>query len=143
MSAMTLERKTKKYGELTVPNLLVLPIKAKTKVLLGSVVVLNGGYITPATEATGLIACGIAEETIDNTLGLDGEVFVPIRQGVFLLFAGGGTDALAQVDVGKDVYLLDDQTVTKTDGGAKRSRAGKLIGVEPDGMVWVQIALGV
>lgn len=142
MAAMTLERKTKKYGELTVPNLLVLPIKGKTKVLLGSVVVLNAGFITPATEATGIIACGIAEETIDNTLGLDGEILVPIRQGVFLLFAGSGTDALAQVDVGKDVYLLDDQTVTKTDGGGKRSRAGKLIAVEPDGMVWVQIALG-
>jgi hypothetical protein len=143
MSAMTLERKTKKYGELTVPNLLPLPIKGGTRVLLGAIVALDGGLVVPASEKTGLVALGIAEHTVDNTTGLDADLVVPIRQGVFLVFNSAGADAIAQADVGKDCFLVDDQTVSKTDGGGKRSRAGKAVLLEPDGrMVWVQLAIG-
>ncbi|MGZ3423133.1 MAG: hypothetical protein ACXVEF_42445 [Polyangiales bacterium] len=142
MAAMTLERKTRKYSEVTVANLLALPIKANTKVLLGAMIALSGGFVVPALEATGLIALGIAEQTIDNIGGADGELLVPIRQGTFLVFNSGGADALLQADVGHDVFFVDDQTVAKTDGGGKRSRAGKLLGIETDGMVWVQLAIG-
>jgi hypothetical protein len=143
MSAMTLERKTKKLGELTVPNLLSFPIKGATRVLLGAMIALDSGLVVPASEKTGLIALGIAEQTVDNSTGLDGDLFVPIRQGVFLVFNSAGADAIARADVGKDCFFVDDQTVAKTDGGGKRSRAGKVVSLELDGrMAWVQLAIG-
>lgn len=142
MAAMTLERKTKKLSEQTVVNLLHQPMKSNAKILLGAIAVLDGGFVTPGRTATGLIAIGISEETIDNTGGLDGAIFAPIRQGTFLAFNSGGTDAVTQADVGKDCFIVDDQTVAKTDDTGKRSRAGRVIQIEPTGMVWVQLGIG-
>jgi hypothetical protein len=142
MPALTLERKTRKLSEQTVVNLNPQPIKANTKVLLGGLVMLDKGLVVPGVVGTGLIAAGIAEETVDNTGGADGAVLVPIRQGTFEFFNSGGTDAITQADVGKDCFVIDDQTVAKTDGTGARSRAGKIMRVEPDGMVWAQIGLG-
>jgi len=139
---MKLERKTKKLSDQTVVNLLYFPVKAATEVLEGGLIALDAGFVVPASEKVGLIALGIAEETVDNRDGLDGDLWVKVRQGSFLLFDVGGGEALARIDVGHDVFLVDDQTVGKTDGGAKRSRAGKLMGIEPDGMVWVQLGIG-
>jgi hypothetical protein len=139
---MTLERKTKKLSEQTVINLLHQPMKANTTVLLGALVVLDAGYVAPGRAATGLIPLGITEETVDNTGGPDGALHAPIRQGTFLFFNSGGADAITQLDVGKDCFIADDQTVAKTDDTGKRSRAGKIIQLEPDGMVWVQLGIG-
>lgn len=142
MAAMTLERKTKKLSEQTVINLLHQPAKANVKILLGALVVLDAGFVAPGRAATGLIALGIAEETVDNTGGADGALFVPVRQGVFLFFSAGGADAITQADVGKDCFIVDDQTVAKTDGAGARSRAGRIVQLEPDGMVWAQLGIG-
>lgn len=142
MAAMTLERKTRKLSEQTVVNLLHQPMKGKTKILLGAIAVLDAGFVAPARAATGLIALGIAEETVDNTDGADGAIFAPIRQGTFQCFNSGGTETITQTDVGKDCFLVDDQTVAKTDDTGKRSRAGKIVQVDPTGLVWVQLGIG-
>ena len=47
-------------------------------------------------------------------------------------------DLIAQADVGADCYIVDDQTVAKTNGTNTRSVAGKIIAVDADG-VWVKI----
>jgi hypothetical protein len=44
---------------------------------------------------------------------------------------------IVQADIGKACFILDDQTVAKTDGGATRSRAGIVEGIEGSG-VWVR-----
>ena len=44
---------------------------------------------------------------------------------------------MTQADLGKSCYIVDDQTVAKTSGGATRSLAGKVVGVDVDG-VWVE-----
>ena len=40
--------------------------------------------------------------------------------------------------MGSDCYIVDDQTVAKTNGTNTRSVAGKIIAVDADG-VWVKI----
>ncbi|MBI2388648.1 MAG: hypothetical protein HYV09_03440 [Deltaproteobacteria bacterium] len=135
-------RKTTKLSGQTIVNLLHQPMKEKTKIWLGAIAVLDGGYVTPGRTGTGLVAIGIAEETIDNTTGADGAIFAPIRQGTFLFYNSGGTDAITQADVGKDAFIVDDQTVAKTDDTGKRSRAGRIVQIEPTGMVWVQLGIG-
>ena len=46
------------------------------------------------------------------------------------------TDAITLADVGSDCYIVDDQTVAKTNGSGTRSRAGRVFDVDSEG-VWV------
>ena len=119
MAALTAPRNTlQRFGS---PAFLV---KAATVVYQGSLVVID----------TGLIAAGRAEHS-----AAAGER-VAVLPGTFK-FANLAADAIAQADVGTDCYIVDDQTVAKTNGGNTRSRAGKVIDIDADG-VWVSIGLG-
>ena len=114
------------------------PVKAATTVHQGSLVVLDAGYLAPGRTAVGLIAAGLAEAS--GTAVAAGDVSVPARPGTFK-FANHGADAIARADVGADCYIVDDQTVAKTNGGNTRSRAGKVVDIDADG-VWVSISIG-
>lgn len=46
-----------------------------------------------------------------------------------------------EANVGTDCYILDDQTVSKTNQAGTLSRAGKVVAVDTLG-VWVRIGLG-
>lgn len=119
-------------------ELLHLPVAANAKIYAGALVALNtGGYAVPGSTTTGLKAAGRAEEQADNTGGADGARWITVRRGVFK-FANSGTDPVGQAHVLGDCYIVDDQTVAATDGTGTRSRAGKVLGVEADG-VWVEI----
>src|SRR5258708_27433384 len=126
MAALDRERKTQKLSDHTVVDLLFLPAKAGAKGFLGAIAVLNAGFLTPATTATGLIAVGVFEYTVDNTTGKDGDIWARIRQGTFPFFNSGGPHAIAQTDAGKDFFLFAHQTVAKTGGGAGPPPAGKI-----------------
>lgn len=115
------------------------PVKGSTTVHQGALVVLAAGLAVGGSTATGLIAVGRAEASV--TAVLAGDALVPVRRGIFKFANSAAADAVAQADVGSDCYVVDDQTVAKTNGSNTRSRAGKVAGVEADG-VWVQIGLG-
>jgi len=114
------------------------PVKASVKPIQGGIAVLNAGYAAPGTAATGLIAVGRFEETVDNSAGSNGDVSVRVKRGTFKFGNSSAGDLIAQADVGADCYIVDDQTVAKTNGTNTRSVAGKIIAVDADG-VWVQI----
>lgn len=112
-------------------------VAASTKILAGTIVCLNAaGYAVGASVATTLIADGRAEETVDNSAGVAGAEKVTVRKGTFRFANSASTDAITRTEVGKNVYLVDNQTVAKTDGGATRSIAGKVFAVDAQG-VWV------
>lgn len=115
------------------------PIKANTTIFLGSIVVLDVGYAAPGRAAPNLIAVGCAEATVSAVAA--GDSSVPTKRGTFKLANSASTDQIVQADVGSDCYIVDDQTVAKTSAGSTRSRAGKVVAVDNDG-VWVQIGLG-
>lgn len=140
MTALTNYRDTPRMGDDVHPTYLSIPVKGGAKIFNGSIVALSAGYAVPASSATGLICVGKAEQTIDNTGGVDGAIEVLVRQGVFKWANATAADAITIADRGAACFALDDQTVAKTDGGAARSRAGIVIQVDPDG-VWVQVAL--
>lgn len=116
------------------------PMKAAVKGYQGGLAVLNAGYLAPATTALNLVAVGRFDDTYDNTAGANGDITGAAERGVFK-FANHATDLIAQADVGADCYIVDDQTVAKTNGTGTRSRAGKIVAVDASG-VWVQIGLG-
>lgn len=105
----------------------------------GAMVVLNaGGYAKAGLTDASVVSVGIAQETVDNTDGADGERSVEAKTGTHLLANATAGDAITRVDVGNDCYILDDETVAKTDGGATRSVAGRVRAVEGSN-VWVTL----
>ena len=96
------------------------------------------GFLTKGATALNGIGLGRAEQTVDNSAGAAGAATVEYRRGVFPFANSGGGDLIAQGDVGKLCWIVDDQTVAKTDGGGTRSRAGLIDGVEA-GQVWVRL----
>ena len=115
------------------------PVKAATTVFQGSLVVLDAGYAAPGRTATGLIAVGRAESTA--TAVAAGDAVVETRPGTFKFANSADADEITQADVGADCYIVDDQTVAKTHATNTRSRAGKVVAVDADG-VWVRVGLG-
>jgi hypothetical protein len=142
MAALTSERDTVQSGDGCFPTgNQSYKVKAATKCLQGGIAVSDAGYAAPGRTATGLVAIGVFSETADNTSGAAGAIEVDVLEGVFK-FANHGADLVAQANVGSDCYIVDDQTVAATSGGSTRSRAGKVVRVESDGVL-VRIGLGV
>lgn len=122
-------------------NVFDFPVKAATTCHQGGLAVLNAGYAAPGSAATGLIAIGRFEATADNSAGAAGAATARVKRGIFKFANSAAGDLIAQADAGADCYIVDDQTVAKTDGTGTRSRAGKIAAVDADG-VWVEIGLG-
>lgn len=114
-----------------------------------SVVVNNGATIYAGTlvtllTATGLavsggtasagIAVGVASETITG----DGVKTTDVERGIFQFANSAAADLIAKADIGATCYVVDNQTVAKTDNSAARKAAGKIIDVDAGG-VWVEV----
>lgn len=137
MAALTADRNTpQKEGEI-----IVLPAAAAKKFYAGALVALDAaGRATPGAAATTLKGLGRCEQAIDNSAGAAGAVSVEIRRGVFRFANSAAGDAITAVEIGADCYIVDDQTVAKTNGGTTRSVAGRIMDVDAQG-VWVRLGL--
>lgn len=119
-------------------ELISVPVATNVKIYAGALVAANAtGFATPGAVATTLTYLGRAEEYVDNTGGADGAKKVLIHRNKAFKFKNAATDLVTQADLGKTCYIVDDETVAKTNGTSTRSAAGKVICVESDG-VWVQ-----
>lgn len=134
MAALTTARNTPERAG----DIVGYPVKASVKPIQGGIAVLNGGYAAPGTAATGLVAIGRFEETVDNSAGGNGDLSVRVKRGTFKFGNSSAGDLIAQANVGADCYIVDDQTVALTSATNTRSVAGKIIAVDADG-VWVKI----
>ena len=113
------------------------PVAAAAICFAGTIAVQNAsGFCQPASTATGLIPLGRFAKYIDNSAGANGDVQVEVESGVF--YFANDADAVVAADVGKVCYLVDDQTVAKTDGTGTRSVAGIVDEVDANG-VWVSM----
>lgn len=113
------------------------PMAATVKVFAGGILMRNAaGFVTKGATATGAVGIGIATDTVDNP-GAAGAATVICVAGIFAFANSAAGDAIAQADVGKVCFIVDDQTVAKTNGGNTRSPAGIVDGIEA-GRVWVR-----
>ena len=134
MPALTADRNTPMRGGELIP----VPVAANTKIFAGALVAANAtGFCVPGSVATTLTYLGRAESLVDNTGGVDGAKIIMVRRHKAFKFANYATDAVTQAEFGKSCYIVDDQTVAKTNGTNTRSAAGKVVGVDNDG-VWVE-----
>jgi hypothetical protein len=111
------------------------PVAAATKIFAGTIVVLNAaGNAVPGLTALNLVVRGRARELADNSAGAAGDINVDSESGVFRFGNSAAGDAITRAEIGDDCYIVDDQTVAKTDGGGTRSKAGKIIDVDAVGV---------
>ncbi len=134
MTATTVERNTKTRAA----DDFSFPIAASVKVLKGTIAYLNtSGYVEPAITATGKVGAMVVAETVDNSSGAAGALQVPMRRGCWKFANSSSADAITNADYGATCYVVDNQTVAKTNGTNTRSAAGTVRGVDADG-VWVE-----
>lgn len=113
------------------------PVAASTVIYAGALVCADAsGNAVPGATATTLTYLGRASEHVDNSAGSAGDVSIAIDHGKAFAFKNSGADAVTQVSLGKPCYIVDDETVAATDGTSSRSAAGKVIGIDSEG-VWV------
>ncbi|MCP3666411.1 MAG: hypothetical protein GY696_28580 [Gammaproteobacteria bacterium] len=107
-----------------------------TVIEAGNIVALSAGYAQHATDATGLIVVGVANETMDNTGGNAGDVAVHVRRKKSFYLKNSGTNPITQADVGGNAYVEDSQTVASST--TNNIATGKVLGLDGAG-VWVEI----
>lgn len=113
-------------------------VAANAVIFAGAIAVRNAaGFAAPATTALGLHALGIAQDQVDNTGGANGDKTIDVDAGTYQVGNSAGADQITAADIGKACYLVDDQTVAKTDGAGTRSAAGTVFDVDAKG-VWVK-----
>lgn len=133
MTALTQDRNTRRSDG----NQVAPPVAANTRIWGGSITCVNAaGYAVPGATSTTLKAVGVSEHRADNTGGVAGAMRVRCRKGPHRFANSAAADAIALSDVGSDCFIVDDQTVAKTNGTNTRSVAGKIFDVDADG-VWV------
>ena len=133
MAALTKDRNTtrKATGQIAVH-----PVAENVKIFAGSQVCLDAtGYAVPASDTEGLKFIGVSRIYVDNTGGANGDASIEVwRDGIFdYATADMGID-----DVGKPVFIADDQTVALT--STNNVGCGIISEVESATKVWVDIA---
>ena len=118
----------------------LVPLLANAKVFQGGMVQFNaaGSGIAAAAVAAN-VTVGIARESVDNTGGATGAVSVKVRRGIFRFANSAAGDLIARSEIGKIVFVVDDQTVAKTDNAGARPAAGRCFDVDAQG-VWVELS---
>ncbi len=136
MAALTADRNTPtRSGDRR-----AFPVKASTKIFAGALVCIDAsGRAVPGSTATGLVAVGRSPKPYDNSAGADGAIKAEIERGIFRFDNSASGDAIAVTDIGATCFVVDDQTVAKTNGSSTRSAAGTVFDVDALG-VWVRIA---
>lgn len=125
--------------------------KGSTTIYQGALVVAAAdGYAKPGVSATGLVVLGVATETSING-GADGAKKVVCAGGTapngkrrqWRFKNATSSDACTIAEIGRDVYIDDNETFTKT--STSRSVGGKLRELEKDssgsltGYVWIEL----
>jgi hypothetical protein len=136
MAALTASRDTKRRNG----DLMSIAAATATAVFAGGIACVNaGGFATKGAVSTTLKAVGIFEEDANN-LGANGAMNFKVRRDGWFKFANSAAaDLIALADIGATCYIVDDQTVAKTNGTNTRSAAGIVRDVDADG-VWIEFA---
>ena len=102
------------------------PVKGGANIFAGALVMLDAaGWATPGGPGAGLTVVGRADAPAKAVVNGDAA-------------NSAGGDAITRADIGKSAYVVDDQTLAKTDNAGTRSAAGIIRDVDAQG-VWVRI----
>lgn len=133
--ALNKDRNTKRRDG----SLLSDPVAAAAILYVGAMYALNAaGDAVPAGTAGAGTVRGVVRERADNTGGAAGAIRVEGQTGVHQFANSAAADLITRADIGKKCYVVDDETVAKTDNAAARKAAGTIVDVDAAG-VWVDV----
>ncbi len=105
--------------------------KGANKFYAGALAMIDSdGRVRKGAAATGMRGVGRVDEFVDNSAGADDAVSVDVDAGIFFWGNSASSDAITKADIGSMCYIVDDQTVAKTDGSSTRSPAGQVVDVD-------------
>jgi hypothetical protein len=97
------------------------------------------GQVRPGGAATTLVPIGSFGETLTG----DGtkKVRVDFNNPIFIEYFKSGTagDAITAANMFAIVFIIDDETVGLTNGSSTRSAAGRVLDIDADGLIGVQV----
>jgi len=110
MAATTTDRETKRSdGKLKALKM------ANVKIPKGVLVCINtSGYVTNGADTANFMFAGVSYEQVDNSSGSAGDEEIRVEKTGEHLFEYNGGDA-TQAVLGKEVYVVDNQTVDDDD----------------------------
>lgn len=115
-------------------------VLAATKIFAGALVMIDAnGRAAKGATATAKKGVGRAAALADNSAGANDAITVDVDVGIFRYANSSAGEAITKADIGATCYIVDDQTVAKTDGTGTRSPAGTVFDVDSLG-VWVKFA---
>lgn len=120
-------------GQYPVAEFMSLDVAASTTLLPGALIDKDqSGNAKNATADTTHRVLGVflGPSKIDNSAGAAGDLKVKIHRGVFGFANSSSTGAITKADLGQKAYVVDNQTVSRTDGGVARPVAGIVVGLE-------------
>jgi hypothetical protein len=150
MVAMTAPRKISRRTEIVRYS---FGVKANVTILQSALVILATGFARPgragqgadtaaqAADALTYQCVGLATETVVGGAA-DGDVRITVEASEWPFANSTAGDLITIADIGKLAYLVDDQTVAKTSATSTRAAAGRITGVDSDGVVWVRVGPG-
>lgn len=109
---------------------------ASQAIFAGAILMRNSaGDLVKGATATGSFGAGVALER-KTSVGAGAET-IRYRPGTHRFANSSAGDLIAKADIGTVCYIVDDQTVAKTNGTNTRSPAGVVDMVDANG-VWVR-----
>lgn len=138
MAALTKDRSTlQRNVDSPLSSIFNLQVAAGVKIFKGALVAVNAaGFAVPGSTSTTLRVVGVSRAQVDNTAGGNGALQVQVERGSFYFLSLGG-DPIVQASLFTDCFITDDATVSATNGGATKSRAGKVVDFDANG-AWVE-----
>lgn len=140
MAALAQDRNTpRKYVERYLAE--DASIAATTTIFNGSLVAGNAsGELRPAADVAAITVLGVAQQKMVNSTGAAAKSTpkAKVAAGCFK-FKTTGANAITAADIGKNCFVLDDQTVVRALGTVNSIVAGVVDSMDPDGDVWVKV----
>ena len=110
-----------------------LPLAANVVLYAGAIVSVDtAGDARPGRTSTTDKVIGYSERQVSNSGGSAGDKSTEgVSRGI-IECENSGTDPVTVASIGRDCYLVDDQTVASTNGTNTRIRAGTFWGFDED-----------
>jgi len=148
MTNLARDRKTDQLDtpDTVLPRISQYLVAAATTLYAGAICCINpSGYAVQGQATNNLRVVGRVESIVKNTVaegfGSNGDLTVLVRRGAFYYANSTGDDLITIADLQKIVYVVDDQTLGRTDGGAARPAAGVVFDIRADGQVGVLLGM--
>ncbi|HEU4408118.1 MAG TPA: hypothetical protein VFS43_22845 [Polyangiaceae bacterium] len=115
-----------------------VPVAANTTIFQGAMVdkAATGGMAKPGAANTTDKCLGVAQSTVVNG-AVAGANKVVLAYGVWKMRNSSAGDLITEADIGNDCFLVDDETVARTNGTNTRHVAGEVYKLDADGGVFV------